>query len=156
MRWVRSTTSKAWTAGGKVIPSFSDRKPEFLAIEDNEWEKIASLPVIAALIRHGDIYVTDEAPAQLVNDAQVVTSELAQLRMKNSELQEKLKATQAQLDANGQSTANNEAYEKLKAEAIQELKEMQAKLDAANAEVAALKKASKSKAKTEPETNTEA
>lgn len=62
MKYLKSTSQKAYTVNGKVIPACITPGNKTLEVDDSEWFQISTQPVIASLIKSGDILVMDEDP----------------------------------------------------------------------------------------------
>lgn len=116
MKWLKSTTQKAWTVGIEgqqyTIPS-TDPSDRFLCIDEVVFTKIEALPVIASLIKAGGIMVLSQEPAELKNSVPV-------LQVTNTQLQAELDTAKAriiQLEAQLKDAANID-IEKIKADAV--------------------------------------
>ena len=131
MKYLKSTNQRAYTVNGKVIPACITPGNKTLAVDDSEWFQISTQPVIASLIKAGDILVMDEDPN--VKEDTEARNQVAELKAQNTLLTEKLKQLeQRQPDrkaVNGELQALTEkneeltkANEKLVAE-MQEFKE---------------------------------
>lgn len=137
MKWLKSTTDKAYTAQGKIIPA-SNSAP--LAVSDSLYESIASMKVIASLIKTGGIIVLDK-----YNDPQVSSSEqfkLQQLQTENTKLNDRIR----ELEASQTPTEVAEKaarFDELKAEAEQTIANKDAEIERLKAELAKAKKSSK-------------
>lgn len=92
MKYVKSTTQKEWVAQGKIIPACITKDNRYLKIEDEEWAKIAEIPVIKALIKSGGIFVADKAPTDLQESS-------TELKVTNAELKAEVAQLKAQLSA---------------------------------------------------------
>lgn len=90
MKYVKSTTQKEWVAAGKVIPACVTKDNRYLKIEDEEWNKIAEIPVIKALIKSGGIFVSDKTPTDLQESS-------TELKVTNAELKAEIAQLKAQL-----------------------------------------------------------
>lgn len=90
MKYVKSTTQKEWVAAGKVIPACVTKDNRYLKIEDEEWDKIAEIPVIKALIKSGGIFVSDKTPTDLQESS-------TELKVTNAELKAEIAQLKAQL-----------------------------------------------------------
>ena len=137
MKWLKSTTDKAYTAQGVVIPP-SSKAP--LAVNEEAYKKITSMPVIKSLINSGGLLVLQKYTAVPSVDAQTRT--LQTLQAENSKLADRIRELEAKTP---ESTANNEAVEaaqKAQSDAEAKLAELQAKYEAlekeANEKIAAL------------------
>lgn len=62
MKYVKSTSQKAYTIKGRVIPRCITPKNELLELDDSEWFEISQQPVIKSLVASGDILVLNEDP----------------------------------------------------------------------------------------------
>jgi cell division protein FtsB len=137
MKWLKSTTDKSYTAQGKIIPP-SNSAP--LAVSDSLYESIASMKVIASLIKTGGIIVLDK-----YNDPQVSSSEqfkLQQLQTENTKLNDRIR----ELESSQTPTEVAEKaarFDELKAEAEQTIASKDAEIEKLKAELAKAKKSSK-------------
>lgn len=154
MKYLKSTSQKAYTVNGKVIPACITPGNKTLEVDDSEWFQISSQPVIASLIKAGDILVLDEDPN--VKEDIVARDQVAELKAQNTELTERIK----QLEQQGNRKASREdgskeiailkaeneklaeANEKLateftefKKQALKELEEMKAENEKLKAEI---------------------
>ena len=57
MKWLKSTSQKAWTVMGKVIPPCLTPDNRYLEVDNSTYTSISSVPVIKSLIKAGDILV---------------------------------------------------------------------------------------------------
>jgi len=163
MRWLKSTTQKAWVLanGAKqfVVPQNENREGKWLTIEEDDFEAVMKQPVAASLIKSGAILVLDKEPAELKNS-------LPNLQVTNNTLRaenETLKAEKAALEARikelevGTTGVDLEAeitkaVEATKAEYEQKLKELDDKASGIIAEKdAEIKKLEKKLKKTDQE-----
>lgn len=153
MKYLKSTTQKAYTVNGKVIPACITPGNKTLVVDDSEWFQISAQPVIASLIKAGDILVMDEDPN--VREDTEARNQVAELKAQNTLLTEKLKQLEQQSGRKGTEAADAElqaltekneeltkANEKLVAElqefkeqAIKELEELKAENEKLNAEI---------------------
>lgn len=153
MKYLKSTTQKAYTVNGKVIPACITPGNKTLAVDDSEWFQISAQPVIASLIKAGDILVMDEDP-NMKEDIEA-RSQVAELKAQNTVLEERIKQLEQQTDRKAAKavsaelqalTEKNEeltkANEKLVAEmqefkeqAIKELEELKAENEKLKAEI---------------------
>ena len=117
MRWLKSTTQKAWTvaAGGKqcVIPQNETSDNRFLCVGEDEYAEIAKMPVIAALIKAGGILVLDQEPAELKNSIPVLQVTNTQLQTENEQLRARVTELETQLK-----NATSIDIEQIKTEAV--------------------------------------
>ena len=151
MKYLKSTNQRAYTVNGKVIPACITPGNKTLAVDDSEWFQISTQPVIASLIKAGDILVMDEDPN--VKEDTEARNQVAELKAQNTLLTEKLKQLeQRQPDrkaVNGELQALTEKNEELtkaneklvaemqefKEQAIKELEELQAENKKLKAEI---------------------
>lgn len=153
MKYLKSTSQKAYTVNGKVIPVCVTPGNKTLEVDDSEWFQISTQPVIASLIKSGDILVMDEDPN--VREDIDARNQVAELKAQNTELTERIKqleqqgqqgdrkaAKMANADlkaANSDLTAENEKLkaelEELKKQAVKELEEMKAENEKLKAEI---------------------
>lgn len=137
MKWLKSTTDKAYTAQGKIIPS-SNSAP--LAVSDSLYESIASMKVIASLIKTGGIIVLDK-----YSDPQVSSSEqlkLQQLQTENTKLNDRIRELEAS-QTPAEVTEKAAQFDALKAEAEQTIATKDAEIERLKAELVKAKKSSK-------------
>ena len=151
MKYLKSTTQKAYTVKGKVIPACITPGNKTLAVDDSEWFQISAQPVIASLIKAGDILAMDEDP-NMKEDIEA-RSQVAELKAQNTVLEERIKqleqqqpgrkAVSAELQAltekNEELTKANEKLvaemQEFKEQAIKELEEMKAENEKLKAEI---------------------
>lgn len=151
MKYLKSTTQKAYTVNGKVIPACITPGNKTLAVDDSEWFQISAQPVIASLIKAGDILAMDEDP-NMKEDIEA-RSQVAELKAQNTVLEERIKqleqqqpgrkAVSAELQAltekNEELTKANEKLvtemQEFKEQAIKELEEMKAENEKLKAEI---------------------
>ena len=142
MKWLKSTSQKAWTVMGKVIPPCLTPDNRYLEVDNSTYTSISSVPVIKSLIRAGDILVLSEEPAELKNSLSSLQSNNAVLKTQVTQLQEELKEKEqyleaARLDAE---KIKEEAQAEIKAQAVAELEEKESRIKELEAELAKLKK----------------
>lgn len=130
MKWLKSTTDKAYTAQGRVIPP-STQKP--LAVNEDVYKKITEMPVIKSLIRNGGILVLDKYTDVSPNVTEQ-TRALQTLQAENSKLADRIRELEAQPKADTKSSSK--ALKTAQAEA----EEAKAKLAELEAKYAALEK----------------
>ena len=134
MKWLKSTTGKAWTVNGRTIPADKGENSQYLELEDSEYTAISQKPVIASLIRNGEIMVSSVEPAE-------IKYSLPALQTSNANLQQEIASLKVQL---AQAEADKEqAVNEIKAQAVQELKDLQDELNTVRKELAAAKKKAK-------------
>lgn len=157
MKYLKSTSQKAYTVNGKVIPACVTPGNKTLEVDDSEWFQISTQPVIASLIKSGDILVMDEDPN--VREDIDARNQVAELKAQNTELTERIKQLEQQGDRkaakianaemktenadlkaeNGDLKAKNEKLvtelEELKKQAVKELEEMKAENEKLKAEI---------------------
>lgn len=92
MKWLKSTTQKAYQYNGKTIPPCVTKNNAFLGVTNDEFNEMNKSAVIKALIGAGAIMVTDVEPSTPTQQVSSLTKEKADLIRKNTELEEKLKA----------------------------------------------------------------
>lgn len=105
MKYLKSTSQKAYTVNGKVIPACITPGNKTLEVDDSEWFQISSQPVIASLIKAGDILVLDEDPN--VKEDIVARDQVAELKAQNTALEEKIKRLE-RLEQQGNRKASRE------------------------------------------------
>lgn len=131
MKWLKSTTGKAWTVNGRTIPADKGENSQYLELEDSEYAAISQKPVIASLIRNGEIMVSSVEPAE-------IKYSLPALQTSNANLQQEIASLRTQL---AQAEADKEqAVNEIKAQAVQELKALQDELDTVRKELNTTKK----------------
>lgn len=131
MKWLKSTTGKAWTVNGRTIPADKGENSQYLELEDSEYAAISQKPVIASLIRNGEIMVSSVEPAE-------IKYSLPALQSSNANLQQEIASLRTQL---AQAEADKEqAVNEIKAQAVQELKALQDELDTVRKELNTTKK----------------
>lgn len=143
MKWLKSTTDKAYTAQGHTIPA-STSAP--VGLNESVYESITNMPVIKSLIATGGIIVLDRFTGTPPKDAaaqklQTLASENARLADRVREL-EKAGATDPK--ALSKAEKAKAVAEKAKEDTEKKLAELQAKYEAleaeANAKIAELSK----------------
>ena len=97
MKWLKSTTQKSYTFGGKTIPAFRTSDNSYLQLNDNEVEQLQQNAVINALFKAGAILVLDKEPA--TTDKTKLAANNAELRAQNAALNTELDETKKELDA---------------------------------------------------------
>ena len=142
MKWLKSTSQKAWTVMGKVIPPCLTPDNRYLEVDNSTYTSISSVPVIKSLIKAGDILVLSEEPAELKNSLSSLQSNNAVLKTQVTQLQEELKEKEqyleaARLDAE---KIKEEAQAEIKAQAVAELEEKESRIKELEAELTKLKK----------------
>lgn len=142
MKWLKSTSQKAWTVMGKVIPPCLTPDNRYLEVDNSTYTSISSVPVIKSLIKAGDILVLSEEPAELKNSLSSLQSNNAVLKTQVTQLQEELKEKEQYLEAARLNTEKikEEAQAEIKAQAVAELKEKESRIKELEAELAKLKK----------------
>lgn len=117
MKWLKSTTQKAWTVGveGKqyTIPPAETSDNRFLRLDEVEFTKIEALPVIASLIKAGGIMVLSQEPAELRNTVPALQVTNTQLQAELDTAKARIKELEDQLK-----NATNIDIEKIKADAV--------------------------------------
>ena len=106
MKWLKSTTQKAWVAsvGDRqiVIPQNETADHRWLSLEDAEYAEVSALPVIASLIKANGIMVLDQEPAELKNSIPVLQVTNNQLKADLEAARERIVELENQLkDASG-------------------------------------------------------
>lgn len=132
-RWLKSTTQKAYTVQGKVIPPCVTSDNKWLKMTESEYSEIKRMPVIASLIKAGGILVTVKEPEELKNSVEGLKGSNAELIAINTQLQEEIKALKS--GASDDSEIKRELAD-LKKEAKAELQAKQKALDEALAKLA--------------------
>lgn len=141
MRWLKSTTQKAWqvAVSGKplVIPPCDTPDHKYLQVTDNEYNSIIGSTVIKSLVKTGGIMVLDQEPAELKNSVEALQGSNASLVAKNLELERRIKELEASLTGTVTNTEpgidieaiKEQAVAELKAEAVAELQQKQDEID---------------------------
>lgn len=132
-RWLKSTTQKAYTVQGKVIPPCVTSDNKWLKMTESEYSEIKRMPVIASLIKAGGILVTVKEPEELKNSVEGLKGSNAELIAINTQLQEEIKALKS---AAGDDSVTKRELADLKKEAKAELQAKQKALDEALAKLA--------------------
>lgn len=90
MKYLRSTSTKTWSVSINGVTQVIPAK-DYLGIQDDEFKALKDRPVIASLLKNGDIIAVDEKP--LSSDARLqVTND--QLLAKNKLLEQQVSALQ--------------------------------------------------------------
>lgn len=137
MKWLKSTTQKTWTVNGKVIPACVTPHNDYLVVDDSEYATITGTPVIKSLIKAGGILVLNEEPAELKNSVSSLQGSNAALTAEITQLKEQLKTagkkpTKAEIEK-----IREEAQAEIRAQAIAELEEKEARIKELEAQLAA-------------------
>ena len=137
MKWLKSTTQKTWTVNGKVIPACVTPHNDYLGVDDSEYATITGTPVIKSLIKAGGILVLNEEPAELKNSVSSLQGSNAALTAEITQLKEQLKTagkkpTKAEIEK-----IREEAQAEIRAQAIAELEEKEARIKELEAQLAA-------------------
>lgn len=137
MKWLKSTTQKAWVAsvGDRqiIIPQNETADHRWLSLEDAEYAEVSALPVIASLIKANGIMVLDQEPAELKNSIPV-------LQVTNNQLKADLEVAKGRIAEleNQLKDASGVDIEAIKAEAVEtvqkQLDELQSKYSELEAE----------------------
>lgn len=132
MKWLKSTTSKSYTALGKIIPA-STSAP--LAVDEATYKKILDMAVIKSLINNGGILVLDKY-TDMSTSADTQTQRLQTLTAENSKLADRIRELEAEAEEAPAKKEVKAAQAKAK-EAEDKLAELQAQYDALKAEAEA-------------------
>lgn len=133
-RWLKSTTQKAYTVQGKIIPPCVTSDNRWLKITESEYSAMKAMPVISSLIKAGGILVSIKEPEELKNSIEGLKGSNAELIAINTQLEEKIKL----LESNG--SVDVEAIRaEARAEAQKDLQDKQQALDDALAKLAEYK-----------------
>lgn len=128
MRWIRSTTSKSYTALGLTIPAYTQ---EPLQVEEAVHNKLMAMPVLKSLLASGGIVVLDAYTSpKAMADAQL--TKLQSLTEENAKLADKVR----ELEQTSESDKLKEAKAKFKAEK----EALEAQLEAQKAQLEEQKK----------------
>lgn len=133
-RWLKSTTQKAYTVQGKIIPPCVTSDNRWLKITESEYSAMKAMPVISSLIKAGGILVSIKEPEELKNSIEGLKGSNAELIAINTQLEEKIKI----LESN--SGVDVEAIRaEVRAEAQKDLQDKQQALNDALAQLAKYK-----------------
>lgn len=133
-RWLKSTTQKAYTVQGKIIPPCVTSDNRWLKITESEYSAMKAMPVISSLIKAGGILVSIKEPEELKNSIEGLKGSNAELIAINTQLEEKIKI----LESN--SGVDVEAIRaEVRAEAQKDLQDKQQALNDALAQLAEYK-----------------
>lgn len=142
MKYLKSTTQKAYTVKGYTIPKCITPKNDYLILNDSEYSEIEKIPVIKSLIKAGGIFISDKEPSDSIKNIENLEATNTQLIARATELEEKLKELERRREVGevvNIAKIKEDAQAEIKAQAIQELQEKQAALDAAQKEIEELK-----------------
>lgn len=142
MKYLKSTTQKAYTVKGYTIPKCITPKNDYLILNDSEYSEIEKIPVIKSLIKAGGIFISDKEPSDSIKNIENLEATNAQLIARATELEAKLKELERRREAGevvNIAKIKEDAQAEIKAQAIQELQEKQAALDVAQKEIEELK-----------------
>lgn len=136
MKWLKSTTQKTWTVNGKVIPACITPHNDYLVVDDSEYTTITGTPVIKSLIKAGGILVLNEEPAELKNSVSSLQGSNAALTAEITRLKEQLKTAGKKPTRTEIEKIREEAQAEIKAQAIAELEEKEARIKELEAQLA--------------------
>ena len=144
MKWLKSTTQKTWTVNGKIIPACITSHNDYLIVDDSTYTEISKIPVIKSLIKAGGILVLGEEPTELKNSVDALQGNNAALTAQVTQLQEQLKVKEAELKVASSKKSTKvdiekikeEAQAEIKAQAIAELEEKEARIKELEAQLA--------------------
>nr|DAQ07677.1 MAG TPA: hypothetical protein [Caudoviricetes sp.] len=142
MKYLKSTTQKAYTVKGYTIPKCITPKNDYLILNDSEYSEIEKIPVIKSLIKAGGIFISDKEPSDSIKSIENLETTNAQLIARATELEAKLKELERRREAGeivNIAKIKEDAQAEIKAQAIQELQEKQNALAAAQKEIEELK-----------------
>lgn len=128
MRWLKSTTQKAYQFDGKTIPRCVTKGNEYLALSDHDYNELLKNNVVKSLVNAGAILVTDKEPLTPTTQVSNLTKEKADLIRRNTELQEKLNAMSDSVPKS-ELDAMKVKYADLEKEAQEALQKLQAEID---------------------------
>lgn len=140
MKWLKSTTQKAWTIGGKTIPACVTPHNDYLVLDESAYFKLSETPVIKSLIKSNAIIVLDHEPSELKNSVESLQGSNAELTAKITQLESELKLAREEVQSLKLTKSNDKKVdvEKIKAEAEADkqkaLKELDEKASAIIAE----------------------
>lgn len=134
MKWLKSTTSKAYTACGKIIPAMSNPP---VAVNESDYQQMTSMAVIKSLIKTGGIIVLDKyTEHQNISDA--ATQRLQALTAENERLADNERALEARATDAEQKLAELQAkYAELETEANQKIASLASDLEKAQKKASA-------------------
>lgn len=161
MKYLKSTTQKAYTVKGYTIPKCVTPKNDYLILNDSEYSEIEKIPVIKSLIKAGGIFVSDKEPSDSIKNIENLEASNAQLIARATELEAKLKELERRREVGeivNIAKIKEDAQAEIKAQAIQELQEKQNALEMAQKEIEELKaqlSSKKTSKKTSAETSAE-
>lgn len=151
--YLRSNSMKAYTFGNKTIPAFAKagKVQGYLQLDQNEFNELKNIKIMASLMKNGEIAVYDSAPDNILVDAHVARGDIAALKTKVAELSnenDRLKKEAANAKTSMKGAGNWEKkYHELESEAKESIAALQeqiagyqAQLDEANAKLAEFKK----------------
>ena len=142
MKYLKSTTQKAYTVKGYTIPKCVTPKNDYLILNDSEYSEIEKIPVIKSLIKAGGIFVSDKEPSDSIKNIENLEASNAQLIARATELEAKLKELERRREVGeivNIAKIKEDAQAEIKAQAIQELQEKQNALEMAQKEIEELK-----------------
>lgn len=118
MKYLKSSTNKAYVIQGRTVPPLVNKGNQWLSVTDDEYISIKKIAAVGSLIDAGAIIVRDKSP-QHTNTA--VTE--------NVGLKEELQQSQTALkEATAAREASEAQFRALKAEAEQTLAEKEAEI----------------------------
>lgn len=142
MKYLKSTTQKAYTVKGYTIPKCITPKNDYLILNDSEYSEIEKIPVIKSLIKAGGIFISDKEPSDSIKNIENLEATNARLIARATELEAKLEELERRREAGevvNIAKIKEDAQAEIRAQAIQELQEKQDALDAAQKEIEELK-----------------
>ena len=101
MKWLKSTTQKSWVASCNnkqiIIPQNETADNRRLALGDDAFAEVSSLPGIASLIKAGGIMVLDQEPEELKNSIPALQVSNTQLKAELDAAKERITTLETQL-----------------------------------------------------------
>lgn len=135
MKWLKSTTSKSYTALGKIIPANTSAP---LAVDEATYSKIVEMAVIKSLVKTGQIIVLEKYTEEPNKAADARDARIQLLASENERLADRVRELENAAPA--EEPATNKEVKAAKAEAKKAndaLAELQAQYDALKAEAEA-------------------
>lgn len=105
MKYLKSTSTKAYQIDGQVIPP--NTGSNWLQLPNDKAAELEKVPIIKGLIKAGGILITDREPAELSRTPGKLLNANNQLAVENANLKaelEKLKASYAALESEAKET----------------------------------------------------
>lgn len=97
MKYIKSTSAKAYTISGKTIPPNTSIK--WLVLDNELYTQVTSNPVIKSLIKAEAVIVTDKEPTELASTPDALIGKTQKLTLLNGELEAEIVRLKAQIEA---------------------------------------------------------